>query len=103
MQKIIDGKRYNTKTAKLVAEDGEHYRSDFNFWSEGLYLTSKGQWFLHGEGGGLSKYAESASGGGWTGGTDIRPLTEQEAFEWFCHHADPEDAAEHFSDLIEDA
>ena len=103
MQKIIDGKRYDTEKAKLIAEDSWSYRSDFNHYEESLYLTTKGRWFLHGQGGPASKYAESVPGGGWTGGQAIRPLTEQEAFEWFCHHADPEDAAEHFSDLIEDA
>ena len=57
MRAIIDGKRYDTETAKVVAEWANTYdRGDFHHYSEALYLTPKGAWFLHGEGNASSPY-----------------------------------------------
>lgn len=83
MKKIIKGKLYDTETAKEIASTyhGEGPR-DFRHYSEELYRKRTGEYFLHGEGGPMSKYAESVGQNSWSGGEDIRPLTLQEAMEW---------------------
>ena len=83
MKKIINNKRYDTDTAKKVAEyDSDVARSDFNFYREDLYQKRTGEFFLHGQGNGASKYAERAFPDGWTSGEKIIPLTVDEAREW---------------------
>ena len=80
MKKIINGKRYDTKTATEIASAWNGCsRSDFNFLLETLYRTDGGAWFLAGEGGALTKYAEVLEGGrSHCGGKDIVPLTPAE-------------------------
>lgn len=86
MKKIINGKVYDTGTAEIVGEwDNGHYMSDFDYCSENLYRKKTGEFFLHGEGGALSKYAESR-GDGWGGGEKIMPLSYQAAQEWAEAH-----------------
>ena len=51
MIRIIDGTRYNTDTAVLVGRyDSGNPASAFSYTEE-LYLTRKGAWFLAGRGG----------------------------------------------------
>lgn len=87
MKKVIEGKIYNTETATFICEDSYSYQSDFRHWSEELYQTPKGKFFLVGEGGPMSKYAESIGNGNVTGsGDNCVPLTDDEALEW-CEKA----------------
>ena len=93
MKKIINGKTYNTETATELG----HYRnvlsgSDFFNVSEWLYMTRKGAYFLCGEGGAASSWGE-ACGDSWTGGSDIRVMSESEALHWMSRHCDAEDTA----------
>lgn len=88
MKKIINGKRYDTDTAERVGtwHNGQ-YTSDFRYCSEDLYRKRSGEYFLHGEGGALSKYASSSGdSSGW--GENIRPLTLKQAQEWAEEHLD---------------
>ena len=86
MKQVIDGKRYDTETAERVAYDDNSLPvNDFNNWDETLYRTKNGRWFVHGRGGPLTRYAEPV-GNGWTGGQEIRPLTETQARTWCEHH-----------------
>ena len=58
---------------------------------------------LSGEGGPMSKYAESCTSGGWSSGAGIIPMTRQEAMYW-CESTENYDILEsEFADLIEDA
>ena len=64
MKKIIGGngkpwRRYDTETAKAVGsrDNGLSYR-DFNHVEETLYRKKTGEFFLHGEGGPMTKYAK---------------------------------------------
>ena len=82
MKKIINGKKYDTDTAKPVVEwnNGRNY-TDFGWCSETLYRKRTGEFFLHGQGGARSIY------GKWVGdcvcnGEDISPLSLEEAKEW---------------------
>ena len=54
---------------------------DFKHCEESLYRTTKGAWFLVGEGGPMSKYAEPVSGG-MIGGSALTPLSDREAQRW---------------------
>jgi hypothetical protein len=102
MTKVINGKRYDTKKAKLIASwCNGHCSNDFSYCSETLYVTSKGNYFLHGDGGAMSKYSVSV-GNNRGGSEDIIPMSHFEAFEWAQEHASPEEL-EHFNDMIEEA
>lgn len=104
MKKIVEGKRYDTTRAEEIASWGNHYYvGDFHHCEETLYRTKGGAFFLHGEGGPLSGYAEACGNNSWCSGSDIRPLTPQEAFR-LCEEHDQIDAMEkHFADLLTDA
>lgn len=66
MRAVIDGKRYDTETAVLVAEwhNGRNI-SDFNHCDESLYRTKRGSWFIAGSGGANSAYAVELDGNFW--------------------------------------
>lgn len=89
MKKIINGKKYDTETAKAVAYDrnGYSYR-DFKWWEETLYQKKTGEFFLHGQGGAMSKYAKSCGQNSWCGGSEIIPMTLDEASKWAEEHID---------------
>ncbi len=103
MKKIIDGKRYDTTTAEKIAKwSNNYYPNDFNYMEETLYRTPKGAWFLHGEGGGLSRYAQSyGNSSGW--GSDLRVLTPAEARAWLERRDCPDELEEYFGGEIVDA
>ena len=103
MKKIIDGKRYNTETAELVAEWSNGYDcNDFKHCSEDLYRTPKGAWFIHGAGGAMSKYAQPC-GDMTGGGSDITPLSAAVAREWLENKDFVDEMEAYFGDQIEDA
>ena len=82
MKKIINGRRYDTASAKELGSNSYSNRSDFNFWEETLYRKSTGEFFLYGEGGPASRYAQAVGQNSWSGGERIMPLTTQEAQSW---------------------
>ena len=105
MRKVINGKLYDTTTARHVADWSEGYPSDFRYVSETLYRKKTGEYFVHGEGGAMSAYRESCGQNQWMGGEAIRPLGYDEARAWMERHADadeyerefgiPDEGAEH--------
>jgi len=103
MIKIINGKRYNTETAEKVASYGYGYVGDFKHYEEELYLTPKGSWFLVGEGGAMSKYAESMCDGGRCGGEGAFVLSPNDALAWLEAHEEIDAIETHFGSTIEDA
>ena len=87
MKKIINGKKYDTETAKEIAStSGGEGPRDFHYFEETLYRKKTGEFFLAGHGGPASKYAKSCGLNQWCGGEAITPLTEQEAKTW-CEFA----------------
>lgn len=104
MKKIIDSKRYDTETAEEVASWWNGCsRNDFKFCSETIYQTKNKAWFLHAEGGPLSKYARPAEGGNAKiSGEDIFPMTEQQAADWLAEN-DTTVFEKYFSHLAKDA
>jgi hypothetical protein len=103
MVKVINGKRYNCDTAIEVAHRWNGLSSsDFNNLSETLYITQKGNFFLYGSGGPMTKYAIHV-GDNISDGSDIISLTKEEAFEWCEEHSMTEAIEKYFPDMIEDA
>lgn len=102
MKKIIKGKRYDTDTAKLLAEYSYSYPGDFNHIEEQLYIKTTGEYFLYGEGGANSRYAEWVTATGRTSGWKIIPLTPDEAREWGEEHLAGDKYEEIFGEVIED-
>jgi len=82
MKKIIIKALYNTETARLVGswDNGEGY-GKFTRSDETLYQTKSGKYFLHGEGGAMTTYAEH-HGNSTSGSEQLLPLTASEASEW---------------------
>lgn len=82
MKKIINGKKYDTSTAKEIARWDNGDCLSFGWCSETLYRKKTGEYFLHGEGGPTSKYCEY-SDGMQRSGEQIIPLTGgKKAREW---------------------
>ena len=87
MQKIINGLLYDTGEAEHVAQYGNgKSMSDFDWLEETLYQTANGRFFLAGKGGARTRYATPVSTNTWSGGKDIRPLSEKDAKEWLERH-----------------
>lgn len=112
MKSIINGIRYDTDKATLIAETdniggGADSQSDFSYWQAGLYKTPRsGRYFLAGHGGARSMFSRSAGQNCWSGGEAIIPFeSEAAAFKWAQEELGHESALleEHFGHLIEDA
>ena len=95
MKKIINNKRYDTDTAELLGSDSYSNSRDFRHWTEELYRKRNGEYFLYGEGGPMTKYAQTVGQNEWSGGEKIIPLTADAAREWAEKHlsADEYEAA----------
>lgn len=102
MKKIIKGKVYDTDTAKLLAEDSYSNTSQFDYWLEELYLKKTGEYFLYGEGGGLSPYAEYYGNNSFGRGEKITPFTEEEAKAWAEKHISVDEYEKIFGEITED-
>ena len=87
MKRIVNGVIYNDEAAQKIASDWNGTDSwDFHYFCEDLMITKKGNLFISGSGGALSKYAESCGSNQTTGSNRIKPLTPEEAMEW-CEQA----------------
>lgn len=91
MKKVINGSLYDTETAKLLGEDSYSNPRDFAHWRESLYRTKSGKYFLHGEGGAMTKYAVCVAQNEWSGGKKIIPLDLDSAQKWAEEHLDGDD------------
>ena len=82
MKKVIKNTLYDTDTATQLAQ----YKSklpvnDFAYYTEELYRTKFGKYFLYGEGGGNSRYGEWHGNSGGPG-EKIIPMSYDDATEW---------------------
>ena len=103
MKKIINGKVYDTDKAKELGSDSYSNPRDFSHWSETLYVKRTGEFFLHGEGGPASRYAERVEQNMWSGGEQLIPLTYDKAREWAEEHLSGDEYEEIFGEVSEDA
>lgn len=102
MKKIIKGKLYDTETARELGSDSYSNPRDFHYWEETLFQKKTGEYFLHGEGGAATKYAEAVGQNSWSGGERIMPLTYTEAAEWAEQHLDGDAYISIFGEPAED-
>lgn len=102
MKKIINGRKYNTETARCVAIYEVGTSDRLYGFSESLYRKRNGEYFLHGEGGPGSKYSKSIGCNEWSGMKEIIPMAYKEAREWAEKHLDPEEYEAEFGDVPED-
>ena len=102
MKRVIDRKLYDTDRAEQIARYAPlTNRGDYNYLIETLYKTDSGEYFLHGDGGAATKWAEKISNQR-TPGEKIQLLTDEEALDWCEERAiDGETIVEEFSHLIE--
>lgn len=103
MKCIIAKKEYDTEKAEIIA----YYYSgikfnDPNTFSEELYVTKKGNYFLYGSGGPMTKYKEF-NGKKICGGDKIIPLSNVEAYVWLEEHNETDAIEEYFTNEFEDA
>lgn len=103
MKKIINNKRYDTERAKEIGSyaNGGSWR-DFSHYRETLYRKKTGEFFLHGEGGPMTKYRVSEGQNSWRGGEKLIPLTLSEAEKWAEQYLDVETYEDTFGEVEED-
>lgn len=103
MKKIINGKVYDTSTASRVAawENMQDVRN-FGRCTEALYRKKTGEFFLHGEGGPMTRYAKTVGQNEWSGGEEIIPLSYEAAQKWAEEHLDGDEYEEIFGAVAED-
>jgi len=105
MKKIINGKRYDTASAIEIGHYSSSYGgTDHQYWEATLYRTKRsGQYFMAGEGGPMSRFAQSNGQNSWSGGEDLIPMSKDEALEFAEQYLDSDEIEDHFADVIEDA
>lgn len=97
MKKIINGKRYDTGTAQFCGSRDYGNPGDLDYVCEALYQKRTGEFFLYGEGGPRSPYAEEVSMNSWSSGEAITPLSDADARKWAEKNLDGEDYEKIFS------
>jgi len=101
MKKIRDGKKYDTETAELIASWQNSYNpNDFHFESEDLYRTKAGNWFIVGEGGPLTDYAQQC-GSGQCGGNQLKIIDGPQVVAWLERTENYSDLEALFPDSVE--
>ena len=102
MKKIIDGKMYNTETAKEIGNwSNNSSYNDFSYCEETVYRKKTGEFFLRGEGGAMSRYARDCSDNTSGYGRRIVPIDLERAKEWVERHCSTETYEELFGTVEE--
>ena len=102
MKKIINGKSYDTVTARKITGCEHGTPGDFAYCEEELYCKRTGEYFLAGSGGPMSKYSRSSGQNSWSGGSGIIPLTLAMAREWAEREMSAEAYEREFGPVTED-
>lgn len=102
MKKVINNTLYNTETAKRLGSYQHLYPGDLYYFSEELYRTKSGKYFIYGEGGPTSKYSEMTGNNSWSGGEKIIPISEGKAKEWAEQYLDGDEYIAAFGDPEDD-
>ena len=76
MLKIIEGRRYDTNTARLIQKKSNQSADKEALWEETLYRSKTGLWFLHCAGGKKTIYAKPS----------ISPISEEAAVTWLTEN-----------------
>jgi len=95
---------YDTEKATPLADDKYGLPGDLKHWYEALYKTAKGNYFLYGEGGPMTRYGRNVGNNTTSGGSAITPLSREEAFRWCQDHGVEAVVIEReFADMVEEA
>jgi hypothetical protein len=101
MKIIINGLRYNTEAPQTVevgqATGGSEFVTDFTYWEASLYRTGGGRWFIHGEGGPMSRFARPTGSNTMGYGQKIIPVTPEQAREWAERYLDEDIVTQYFT------
>ena len=97
MQKKLHGTTYDTDAAVFIGRYINGTPGAPDYWRADLYRSRRaGRYFLAGQGGALSRFAQSAGKNTWAEGDDILPLTEAEALAWAVHFLDAGTVKQYF-------
>lgn len=103
MKKIINGKRYDTDTAREIGSwEPIANRRDFHWFREELYQKRTGEFFIYGVGNAASKYHRRIEQSTWDGDERLIPLSYDEAREWCEEHLDADEYETIFGEVSED-
>jgi len=95
MKKVIEGKLYNTETAKFLGSwNNGYYANDLPYCYEALYYTKSGAYFLFGTGGPMSKYSVTRGDNSWSGSDQINAMSPTAAREWAEEHLTADEYSE---------
>lgn len=104
MKKIINGKVYDTETAKNCGEwESSPYRNDFSWFCETLFQKKTGEFFIYGQGNAASPFAQVLSQNVRCSGEKITPIAYVEAQEWAEEHLDGDGYITLFGEPEEDS
>ena len=108
MEKIIDGRRYDTDKADLIFDwDNGRPESDFGWRIKRLYRSKHGAWFFVHRGGPSSDMAIPCGDNGRTGSSNLEAVSDDDAYRFLEAHSDDTDAAraieQYFADRVVDA
>lgn len=103
MNKIINGKVYNTDTARQIGtwSNGAD-RTGFSWVEESLYQKKTGEFFLHGQGGPNTRYAQQLEASQWTSGETISLVSYNSARQWAEDHLTADQYQAVFDEVAED-
>jgi hypothetical protein len=91
MKKIINGLRYDSDSAIHLGSAEHGFVGDLEHWTAALYQTPRSKrFFIVGSGGAASRFSQSAGQNQWSGGSDLIPLTPDQALEWAETHLGPD-------------
>lgn len=82
MKKIINGRLYDTETAKSIGYNSFGCPGDFSYCREELFRKRTCEFFLYCYGGPSSRYAERTGTNSWSIGWEIIPLSYDDALAW---------------------
>ena len=102
MKKVINGKVYDTDTARKVGCIDYGLGDRLFGWSETLYVKRTGEYFLYGEGGPGSKYSVQIGVNQSSGSTKIFPLAYDDACKWAEENLDGDEYIAEFGAIAED-
>ena len=91
MKKIINGKVYDTQTAKYLGYYTNNQTSDLDQVDIRLYVKRTGEYFICGEGGPRTRYAVYNGDQSYSSGWAITPLSYDQAQDWAAEHLDADE------------
>lgn len=102
MRKVINGKMYDTETAKSCGYFKKGDSGDLLYIYEELYRKKTGEYFLYASGGAKTKYSKSIGNNMWSGSTQIIPLDYKAAQKWAEKYLNGDEYEEIFGKVPED-